>query len=297
MTVLGQSDVALLQSVLLKHAREAFTDQPTVNAGWKELGYAERPDYAAAVREYEAFRALLEDLRVSTRLMPPDPDTGLDSIYVRDTAVIFDRGAILCAMGKAARNPEPSATERALRRAGIPVAGRIREPGRLEGGDVVWLNERTLAVGRGYRTNTEGIRQLRTLLGSSVDRVIAVPLPHWRGPEDVFHLMSMFSPVNLDVAVVYSPLLPVPFRQSLLDLGYRLVEVPQGEFDTMGCNVLAVAPGKCLMLDGNPVTRSRLEKIGAEVHVYRGAEISLKGAGGPTCLTRPLVRDTGAGED
>ena len=155
---------------------------------------------------------------------------------------------------------------------------------------MAWIDERTLAVGRGYRTNGEGIRQLRSLLGSAVDRVVPVPLPHWRGPGDVFHLMSMFSPVDRDLAVVYSPLLPVPFRQLLLKHGYELVEVPDAEFESMGCNVLAVSPRRCVALEGNPVTRRRLEAAGAEVHTYRGREISAKGGGGPTCLTRPLVR-------
>jgi len=180
--------------------------------------------------------------------------------------------------------------ERVLRGLGVPIVGRIGGAGRLEGGDVAWIDERTVAVGRGYRTNGEGIRQLRGLLGSGVDRVVPVPLPHWRGPGDVFHLMSMFSPVDRDLAVVYSPLLPVPFRDLLCQRGYRLVEVPDEEFETMGCNVLAVGPRRCVALEGNPLTRRRLEAAGAEVHVYRGREISAKGGGGPTCLTRPLFR-------
>jgi len=160
----------------------------------------------------------------------------------------------------------------------------------MEGGDVAWINERNVAVGLGYRTNAEGIRQLRSLLGSEVDRVVPVPLPHWHGPGDVFHLMSMFSPVDRDLAVVYSRLLPVPFRQLLLKHGCELVEVPDEEFESMGCNVLAVGPRRCVALEGNPITRPRLEAAGAEVHTYRGREISTKGGGGPTCLTRPLVR-------
>jgi N-dimethylarginine dimethylaminohydrolase len=154
---------------------------------------------------------------------------------------------------------------------------------------VVWLDARTLLVGRGYRTNAEGIRQLRELLGDAVD-VIDVPLPHWRGEGDVMHLMSLLSPVDRDVAVVYSPLLPIPFRKLLLGRGYRLVEVPHEEFDSIGCNVLALGPRRCVMLAGNPQTRAALERAGVEVIEYTGNEISVKGAGGPTCLTRPIVR-------
>jgi N-dimethylarginine dimethylaminohydrolase len=290
MSALGQSDVAPLHTVLLKHARDAFVDQPAVDDQWEHLGYLGRPDFAAAVDQYDAFAELLDGLGVAVRTIPAAPGTGLDSIYVRDAAVVCDRGVVLGRMGKRAREAEPSAIERELRDADIPVVGRIRPPGLLEGGDVAWLDERTLAVGRGYRTNTEGIRQLRTLLGSGVDHVVAVSLPHWRGPGDVFHLMSMFSPVDEDLAVVYSPLLPVPFREMLRKKGYELVEVPEEEFDSMGCNVLSTAPRRCVMLEGNPVTRGRLEAAGAEVHLYTGHDISRKGAGGPTCLTRPLVR-------
>lgn len=290
MSALGQSDVLPLRSVLLKHARDAFGDQPALDDSWKELAYVARPDFAGAVAEYEAFQELLERLGVETHLAPADLATGPDSVYVRDAAITCDRGAILCNMGKRARETEPGAAEKALRAIDVPIVGRITGSGRMEGGDMAWIDERNLAVGLGYRTNAEGIRQLRALLGSGVDRVVPVPLPHWHGPADVFHLMSMFSPVDRDLAVVYSPLLPVPFRQLLLKKGYELVEVPDEEFESMGCNVLSVGPRRCVALDGNPVTLRRLEAAGAEVHTYRGREISAKGGGGPTCLTRPLVR-------
>jgi N-dimethylarginine dimethylaminohydrolase len=192
-------------------------------------------------------------------------------------------------MGKAAREREPAAQADAFRQWGIPVVGSIQAPGRLEGGDVAWLDDRTVIVGRGYRTNDEGIRQFRELLGDAVTCVV-VPLPHWRGPGDVFHLMSVLSPVDADLAVVYSPLMPVPLRELLVERGIALVEVPDEEFDTMGANVLALAPRRCVMVDGNPTTRARLEAAGAEVRVYAGREISLKGGGGPTCLTRPIRR-------
>jgi len=156
----------------------------------------------------------------------------------------------------------------------------------------VWLDDGTLVVGHGYRTNAEGIRQLAKLTHGFVPELIVVPLPHWEGPGDVMHLMSLVSPVDLDLAVVYSRLLPVPFRQRLQAGGYDFVEVPDTEFESMGANVLATGPRRCLMLSGNPETRRRLEAAGAEVRVYEGVEISRKGAGGPTCLTRPLWRAT-----
>jgi N-dimethylarginine dimethylaminohydrolase len=197
---------------------------------------------------------------------------------------------ILCSMGKKARAAEPAAQGVELRRQGSLIAGSIAPPGLLEGGDLIWLDPRTVVVGEGRRTNAEGIRQLRTLLADSFEELIVVPLPEYPGQHDVMHLMSLISPVDKDLAVVYSRLLPVPFRTTLLERGYRLVEVPDEEFESMGTNVLALAPRECVMLNGNPRTRAALERAGAAVHAYDGVEISLKGGGGPTCLTRPLAR-------
>jgi N-dimethylarginine dimethylaminohydrolase len=284
-----QSDSDPLTRVLLKHARDAFVDQASVEIQWQELNYQSPPDFHRACRESDALGTLLEGLGMEVRWMP-SRDVGLDSIYVRDASVVCDRGAILCGMGKEARRREPEVLGAAYEALGIPVVGAIGGEGRLEGGDVTWMGPRTVAVGRGYRTNDEGIRQLTVLLGDAVDEVVVVPLPHWNGPTDVFHLMSVISPLAHDLAVVYSPLLPVPFRESLLARGMELVEVPDEEFDSMGCNVLAVAPRVAVAVDGNPETRKRMENAGVTVHRYKGEEISAKGCGGPTCLTRPLER-------
>ena len=196
-------------------------------------------------------------------------------------------------MGKPQRRTEPAAQEAAFRAAGIPIRGRITGEGTVEGGDVCWIDERTLAVGRGYRTNDAGIRQLRELVRGCVDEVVVVPLPHWRGPEDVFHLMSIVSPIDRHLFLVYAPLIPVPFREALLARGIELVEVAEPEFQTLGCNVLALAPREVLMVTGNRETRARLERTGVTVREFAGREICLKGGGGPTCLTRPLTRDRG----
>ena len=289
MTETFQSDTATLRRVVLKHARDAFIDEARIDAQWEALHYLERPALAGACRESDAFGALLSGLGVAVSWLPA-VDAGMDSLYVRDASVVCDRGAILCSMGKDARRGEPALLEEAYRHLGIPVLGRIEGAGRLEGGDVTWLDSRTVAVGRGYRTNDEGIRQFTALLGEAVDQVVVVPLPHWNGPTDVFHLMSVISPLADDLAVVYSPLLPVPFREFLLARGTTLVEVPDEEFDSMGCNVLAVGPRVAVAVDGNPETRRRMEAAGVTVHGYAGEEISAKGCGGPTCLTRPLER-------
>jgi N-dimethylarginine dimethylaminohydrolase len=285
------SEVGNLARVVVKHPREAFVDTPTIAAQWRQLNFTAAPDLARAIEEHDRFVEILRSAGADILYLPGDLSTTLDSIYARDASIVSPRGLILCSMGKRAREPEPAAQERALGAAGVglAIAGRIEAPGRLEGGDVVWIDDRTLVVGRGYRTNGAGILQLRTLLGDAVE-VIEVPLPHWRGESDVMHLMSLISPVDEDLAVVYSPLMPVPFREWLLARGFRFVEVPEDEFHTMAANVLALAPRRCLMLSGNPRTRDLLERAGAEVIVYDGAEISVKGAGGPTCLTRPIRR-------
>ncbi|HXT70922.1 MAG TPA: arginine deiminase family protein [Vicinamibacterales bacterium] len=288
MTVGGESGV--LTRVVLKHAGNAFRGDAAIAAEWRDLNFTSPPEYSHAVLEYDEFLFLIQSRGAEVLFLPPDDETSLDSIYVRDAAIATPRGIVLCHMGKPQRVTEPDAQERAYLAWGIPVVGRVNPPGSIEGGDVVWLDERTVAVGRGYRTNDDGIRQFRTLLGDSIDGLITVPLPHWRGAGDVFHLMSIISPVDRDLAVVYSPLMPVPFRELLIGRGMALVEVPDQEFDSMGANVLAIGPRDCVMVDGNPGTRARLEQAGATVQTYVGREISLKGGGGPTCLTRPIER-------
>ena len=282
------SEVSPIRSILLKHPRDAWESQANIDAQYQALNYYDRPDYEKAVAEYDRFIELLTTKSTEIHFLPADDNTGLDSIYTRDPVIITKAGAILCNMGKDARNGEPEAVGNFLESIGVPVLGVITGEGRLEGGDIVWLDERTLVVGEGYRTNAEGINQLRKLTAGLIDELVVVPLPHWEGPGDVLHLMSMISPVSHDCAVVYSRMMPVIFRQRLLDRGMNLVEVPDDEYDSMACNILATSPGHCLMLSGNPQTLRKLSDIGIEVTEYDGSEISRKGAGGPTCLTRPL---------
>ncbi len=285
-----QSEVNPLRTVLLRDAGTAFGSERQIGREWRALHYSSPPDWEIARAEFEAFARLLEGLGVELVFLPGDSRLNLDSIYVRDSAVVSSRGIILCRMGKPGRRSEPATLEGAAADLDLEIAGCIGGEGTVEGGDVVWLDEKTIAVGLGYRTNLLGLAQLKRLLEGCYEEWIEVPLPHWRGPADVFHLMSMLSPVDRDLALVYSPLLPVPFRERLLELGFALVEVPDSEFESLACNVLTVRPRQCVMLAGNRETRRRLEKAGAEVHEYQGTQISIPGAGGPTCLTRPLRR-------
>ncbi len=284
------SEVGRITRMALRRPEEAFVNQKNIDAQWQELNYTDRPSYKNAVSEYEKFVALLKKWGIRIDFLPSDRRLTLDSLYVRDATIVSHNGVILCNMGKKQRMYEPVVAKEAFQNLGIPVLGEISGSGRIEGGDVVWLDNETLAVGRTYRTNDQGIIQVQALVGEAVN-VIPVPLPHYRGPSDVFHLMSILSPIDYDLALVHSSLMPIPFRQLLTDRGIQLVEVPENEFETMGCNVLAVAPGECIMLKGNLKTKTLLEEAGVKVWEIEGQEISVKGQGGPTCLTRPLIRE------
>jgi N-dimethylarginine dimethylaminohydrolase len=290
MRVTAHSDIGKIKSLFIKNANEAFISDARLREDWQSLNWLGKPDFNLALQEYGQFQSLLNATGAEIYLFPEEHSVNMDSIYCRDASIATDGGMIICNMGKAGRSNEPGAQKIFFESQRIPVLGTIEPPGTLEGGDVAWLDERTLAVGHTYRSNEEGIRQLTALLKPLGVQVIPVPLPHYRGPSDVFHLMSILSPVDKDLAVIYSRLMPIGFRNTLMERGYKFVELPDEEFDSMGCNVLALAPRVCLMVDGNPKTKKALEDAGCQVMVYQGEEISVKGGGGPTCLTRPVSR-------
>jgi dimethylargininase len=257
-------------------------------AAWRAYGWRAEPDFGRLEAEHQAFRALLgaegAEVVVAETPLPACPD----AIYVYDPALVTDRGALLLRPGKEGRRVEVHAMAADLVEAGVPIAGRLEAPASVEGGDTLWLDEKTLLVGIGYRTNERGVAALQAAVPDA--ELIAFDLPHWRGRGEVMHLMSLISPLDVDLAVVYPPLMPTRLVQLLEKRGVRLVAVPDDEFETMGANVLALAPRVALALDGNPETRRRLEGAGVDVRVYEGKDLSLKGDGGPTCLTRPLLR-------
>jgi len=284
------SEYLKLKSVFLKPASHAFVSEELLMKQWSNLNYLSQPDYKKALDEYKVFEKYLSDEGVEVYHFPMDDSLSIDAVYCRDASIATDFGMILCNMGKSGRVKEPFSQFQMYKATNIPILGSIKSPGTLEGGDVAWLDEKTLAVGHTYRTNEEGIAQLKQLLEPKGVEIIVAELPHYKGKEDVFHLMSILSPIASDLAVVYSPLMPIKFRNELINRGFSFVEVSDEEFISMGCNVLAIAPRKCLMVEGNPNTKALLLKAGCEVLTYKGAEISLKGGGGPTCLTRPLLR-------
>jgi len=282
--------VGKIKRILVKHPKDAYQNQLKIDGESKKLNYLSKPDYKKSISDYERLIDFFKTNNIEIHYLPIDEDTSLDSIYTHDPCIISNSGVILSNMGKKDRQTEPEAIASYFNSINIPILGQIKSPGTLEGGDVVWIDERTVAVGEGYRTNAEGIRQLKSLLKSDVDKVITAPLPHWTGPADCLHLMSNVSPIDHDLYLVYSKLLPVSFREYLLERGIKLVEVPDEEYDSMGCNVLAVSPRKVIMINKNPITQQRLEAENVEIHTYDGSEISIKGSGGPTCLTRPFMR-------
>ena len=284
------SEYLRLETLYLKSAESSFYSEKQLSNQWEELQFISKPNFNESLKEYQAFQLFLANKNIELSFFPEDKKTWIDSIYCRDASIATDFGMIICNMGKKGRLYEPKAQLEAYQKNDKDILGEIKFPGTLEGGDVAWLDLNTLAVGHTYRTNEEGIRQLKSLLEPKGIEVIVVELPHYKGKEDVFHLMSILSPVDKNLAVVYSPLMPIKFRNELLQRGIQLIDVPDGEFESMGCNVLAVAPRDCLMVDGNPITKKLLENAGCQVFSYKGHEISVKGGGGPTCLTRPMER-------
>jgi dimethylargininase len=252
----------------------------------REYGWRAEPDAVRIAHEHEALCALLAGAGAEVVLAEAPATGDPDAIYVYDPALIADEGAVLLRPGKAGRRGEPEALGIELERAGVPIAGHLDEPALAEGGDLVRLDERTLLIGLGYRTNRASADALAELTGLDV---VTFDLPHWHGEREVMHLLSLLSPLAEDLVVAYPPLLPTRLAQLLGDRAIEIVAVPENEFESMGANVLALAPRVALVVDGNPETRRRLEQAGVEVLVYQGTELS-KGDGGPTCLTCPLLR-------
>jgi len=277
----ARSMTAPLRRVLVRPPQDADASR------WQEYGWRAAPDLAAARAEHEALRRILED--AGAEVIVAEGEAGNpDAIYAYDPVLVGERGAVLLRPGKEGRLGEPDALEADLARAGVPIAARIEAPGTIDGGDTLWLDRGTLLVGRGYRTNAAGVEQLQAAFPDA--EVLSYDLPHWNGRAEVMHLMSLISPLDDDLALVYPRLAPVRLMELLAERGIEVVEVPDDEFESMGPNVLALGPRRALALEGNDETRRRMEAAGVDVVVYKGDEISRKGDGGPTCLTRPILR-------
>lgn len=278
-----------IKRMAIRPAANAFRTQEQIEREWEDLRFYRSVDVNEAKKEYDAFQKIFEDAGIELDILPANENLTLDSIYVRDAAVIAPNGLIMNNMGRDSRNNEPSIHGEILGANGVEILGSIEAPGKLEGGDFIWINDTAAAVGLGPRTNQAGIDQLKAFLGDDVDLFVE-QLKEPDHPDDVFHLMSMISPVDEDLSVIYRPLMSDRFIEWLEDHGMKFVEVPEEEFIPMACNVLAIAPREVVALDNLPLTKARMEEAGCKVHTYKGDEISRQGEGGPTCLTRPLVR-------
>ena len=281
----SQSLVAPLRVVLVRRPDPSFAV-----ADPKHWGYTSRPDLDTARVEHDAFVAMLRDSGVDVRYHDAPQPGRADAIFVHDPAIVTDRGAIVLRMGKELRRGEEAAIATTFEKLGVPILATLQPPATAEGGDLLWIRPDLLAVGQGFRTNAEGLDQLRGILKEFGVQTLPVELPYFQGFASCLHLMSLISLVDEDLAVIYPRLVPVSFWRHLKDEGIDLIEVPDDEFDRMAPNVLAVAPRDCIMIEGNPVTKQRLEEAGCRVRTYRGTEISRKAEGGATCLTRPILR-------
>jgi dimethylargininase len=279
----AQSMTEPLRRVLVKRPGSAFGaafDEPA-------HGFLHPVNLEVARRQHDQLLMLLADLGVHIDELGVETDDP-DLVYVFDPALVSDAGMILLRSGKPTRLGDEAAMESWAAGAGLPVAGRIEAPGTVDGGDTFWLRPDVFCIGRSLRTNAEGARQLQEMVGGEVHQF---DVPYGNGPEECLHLLSLISPVADDLAAVYPPLLPSGLYELLRDHGVDLIAVPDDEYATLACNILAVRPGVLIVVDGNPTTRRMLEERGCEVHPFEGSEICVNGSGGPTCLTRPILRE------
>lgn len=281
----AQSMIAPLKQVLVKRPDSAFGQADPLT--WH---YARQPNLEKAQQQHDQLTGHLQKAGVEVIFHDTEQPGRADAVFVFDPAIVTDRGAIVLRMGKTQRRGEEAAMADKFHALGIPIIHTMIEPSLAEGGDLLWIDEKTLAVGIGFRTNRAGFQQLHQVLAPQGVTVIPVELPYFTGPEACLHLLTMISIVDEKLAVVYLPLMSVPFYEGLLARGFKLIEVDDAEFETMATNILAIRPGEVIMIAGNDRTRARLEDAGCFVHTYDGGDISLITEGGPTCLTRPLWR-------
>jgi N-dimethylarginine dimethylaminohydrolase len=278
----AQSMVQPLRDVLIKRPGPAFGaafDNPA-------HGFLREVDLIRAQREHDDFRALLESLGVTVHMLEAETSSP-DLVYAYDPMLITERGVIPLRSGKPNRVGEELPMEQWANAAGIPTLGRIEAPGTVDGGDTFWLTPEIFCIGRSLRTNRSGAEQLAHLVGG---RVEVFDVPYGNGPDECLHLLSVISPVAEDAAAVYLPLMPSALWELLMEMGIRMIPIPDEEFESQGCNLLTIRPGVVVMVEGNPGTQAALEEAGIEVRTFSGREICVNGSGGPTCLTRPVFR-------
>lgn len=284
------SNVKTLKNVILKKPKDAFKSQKFIDEYWESLNFISKPEYKKAIHQYDNLIKILNDNHVGINYLPSDDRTYLDSIYTHDPMFMTPEGAIIGNMGKELRKDETLMMEDYFIKNNLPILGKIKNTGTLEGGDVIWIDKSTVAVGLTYRTNAEGIKQLENILSKINVNLIKVDLPHWDGPNDVLHLMSLISPLQEKLFLIYEKLIPVGFLNFLKSKNIKFLNIDESEYNTLACNVLPLSENKCLIVSGNDKTRSIIDRTGIETIEFEASEICYKGSGGPTCITRPIHR-------
>lgn len=259
--------------------------------GWKEWGYLRKPDIELVREEHANFVEILKSEGVKLDFVEDSHKDRLDAIFTSDPAMITNRGAIILKMGKELRMGEEETLRENIAKLNIPILGKIQGAATLEGGDVVWVGPKAVIIGRSYRSNDLGFQQLKLILNDFVDNIWQLDLPHWHGPGECLHLLSLISLIDWDLALVYPELTPVSLIENLKARGVKMIEVARVEFETQGCNALTLEPEKCLTVAGNHKTRRYMEKEGVEVIEFEGNEICLNRTGGPSCLVCSVLRD------
>lgn len=282
----SQSMTAQLKSILVRRPLE----EEWHIKDWRKWGYLRKPNIKLAREEHANFVETIKAEGVRVFFVDDVHKERLDAIFTSDPAIITDRGAVILKMSKALRIGEEETLSENIAKLNIPVLGRIQGEATLEGGDVLWLDPKTIIIGRSYRSNIQGITQLKNIL-NGLANTSHVDLPHWHGSGECLHLLSLISLIDEDLALVYPELAPVSLLESLKARNIKIVDVPRREFETQGCNVLTLKPRKCMMVEGNPKTRKTLEKEGVEVIEFQGKEICLNRTGGPSCLVCSILRD------
>ena len=286
----GHSMVGTLERVLVCSPRTAGWNQPDRTARWRDLGFLHAPKFEEAQRQHNALCHELRAAGAEVSEIAPAPDFTLDAVYTHDASLATDFGLILMRPGKDTRIPEGSHHGAFGATQGIPTLGAISSPGTTEAGDILWLDAKTLLIGRGYRTNAAGIEQMRTLLAPKGVEVLSAPLPHGQGPATCLHLMSLISLLDEHTALVDLPWLAVETVELLQSRGFNFIAIDESERDTLACNVLALGGNRLLAIEENRKTNARLRQAGFDVRTFPGTELCINGGGGPPCLTRPLLR-------
>ena len=287
----GHSMVGALKRALVCSPRSACWHQPERAARWRELGFGHQPDFAMAQAQHEALCRELQACGAEVEDIPPAMELSLDAVYSHDASLPTDFGLILMRPGKANRVPEGKHHGSFCQILGIPMLAKITAPATAEAGDMVWLDAKTLLIGHSYRTNAQGIQQMRALLGPKGVEVISAPLPHAQGPSTCLHLMSLMSLLDEKTVLVDLPWLAVETIELLKARGYQFIEIDYSERETLACNVLSLGEKRLLALEENTKTNARLRQAGFDVRTFPGSVLCINGGGGPTCLTRPLFRE------